>query len=86
MDHPANSISHETIGNFLFMLVEGSLVSYRALEKALLHSVKMNDDAKVVSNVVLNKLASSRAGMVDAADRLVIMVRLQTVLTRDQRK
>jgi len=82
-DPTSISISHDFIANFLFMLVEGSLVSHRILEKALLHSVKVSDNAKVVSKLVLDRLSSSRAGIVDATDGLVIMVRLQKVLEKD---
>ena len=78
-----NHLSHETIGGFLFTLVEGSLINHRALEGTLLRTVKLNDDAKVVSQILLNRLASSRAGTLNTNDGLVIMVRLQRLLLRD---
>jgi len=82
-DHRAEFISHDTLGNFLFLLVKGSLVNHRALETALLCSVKANQDAQVVSSVMLNRLASGRAG-IDSTHGLVIMVRLQRLLMREQ--
>ena len=87
MERRANPLSHETIGHFLFLLVEGSLVSYQALETALIHSVKVNDDAKIVSRIVLHKFSSSRTGMItgdmaNLTDGLVIMIRLQRMLRR----
>ena len=84
----ASQLSHETIGNFLFMMVEGSFVCYRALERGLLQSVKVNEDAKVVAQIVLNKFASRRFGVTNPGNTegLVIMVRLQTLLSKDDKK
>jgi len=81
-----SSISHEAIGNFLFMLIEGSLLCYRPLENALLHSAKVGDDGKLVSKILLDRLASSQSGKADSTDGLVIMVRLQKLLRGDQGK
>lgn len=65
-------LSHETISNFIFMLVEGALISHRALVKALVDSLKRNKNAQVVSNILLDKLAPGRACVGP-----VIMVQLQ---------
>jgi len=86
----SNQISYESIGNFLFMLLDGSLVCYRALEVTLLHAVAVKEEAKYVSDAVLNKLALDRAGMVegagmvDATSGLVTMARLQRILSKEQ--
>lgn len=86
----SSQISYESIGNFLFMLLDGSLVCYRALEVTLLHAVAVKEEAKYVSDAVLSKLALDRAGMVDGAGMvdatsgLVIMTRLQRILLREQ--
>jgi len=83
MSGEPNMITCESIGSFLFVLLEGSIICSRSLESALLHAVTVNDDAKLVSHVVLNKLSVSRTGMADSSGRLVIMVRLQRVLSAD---
>ncbi|KAL9188571.1 hypothetical protein ACHAXT_006949 [Thalassiosira profunda] len=79
-------LGHEDIGNFLFQLVDGSLLNYRSLEKALMHAVTESEDAKAISRLLMKQLASSRAGVVNAADGLVIMVRLQRMLLSDEQK
>jgi hypothetical protein len=81
MSEETYSISYETIGNFLFVLLEGSIIGSRSLEAALLQTVTVKHEAKMVSHVILNKLALSRTGMPDASGGLVIMVRLQRVLS-----
>ena len=87
----SNHISYESIGIFLFMMLDGSLVCYRALEATLLHAVAKKEEAKYVSDAVLRKLASDRAGMVDGTGMsdtggLVIMARLQRSLSREHSK
>ena len=79
-------ISHKVIGDFLFMLIEGSLVCHRLLEKALLQSAKVSDDGKLVSNVVLDRLASSQAGKAGTEHALLIMPRLHKVIRGGQLK
>ena len=51
-------------------------------------SVKVNEDAKVVAQIVLNKFASRRFGVTNAGNTegLVIMVRLQTLLSKIDKK
>jgi hypothetical protein len=88
----SDHISYETIGNFLFMMLDVSLVCYRALEVTLLHAVATKEEAKYVSDAVLKKLALDRAGMVDGTgvadvkNGLVIMARLQRSLSREHSK
>jgi len=88
----SDRISYESIGNFLFMMLDGSLVCYRALEVTLLLVVAAKKEAKYVSNAVLRKLATDRAGMVDGTDMsdaaggLVVMARLQRSLSREHSK
>jgi len=82
--YPTHFISHEAIGHLLSLLLEGSLVCYRPLEKALLHAAKAGAGGKRVSCVLLDRLASGRAGEGDTTSRLVIMVRLQKMLEGDQ--
>lgn len=70
-------ISHKSIGNFMFMVLDGSLVKSQALETALLQALIMKEDAKYVCNALLCRLSS---GKVDLPDGLVSMVRLQRFL------
>ena len=72
-------ISHESIGNFMFVMLDGSLVSSQALETALLHVLTVKEDAKYVCNALLCRLSPGRAGG-DLPDGLVLMVRLQRFL------
>ena len=74
-------MSYESIGNFLFVLLEESIICSRSLEVALLHSVVVRYEAKVVSKLILNKLAVSRTGATDSSGGLVIMARLQRALS-----
>lgn len=76
-----NPITYESIGNFLFVLLEGSIISCGKLEEVLLRTVMVKCEAKMVSHVILNKLVFSRTGLIDPSDGLVIMVRLQRVLS-----
>ncbi len=74
-------MSYESIGNFLFVLLEDSIICSGSLEAALLHSVAVKYEAKVVSKFILNKLTLSRTGATDSSGGLVIMVRLQRALS-----
>lgn len=80
-----NPISCESIGNFFFVLLEGSIISCRKLEEVLLRAVMVKCEAKMVARMILNKLVFSRTGLTDPSDGLVIMVRLQRVLLSDMR-
>ena len=54
-------ISHESIGNFMFVMLDGSLVSSQALETALLHVLTVKEDAKYVCNALLCRLSPGKA-------------------------
>ena len=54
----------------------------RAQRRAdLVLAVEVRNEAKIVSRIILNKLASSRTGMVDSPFGIVVMTRLQRVLS-----
>ena len=77
------ALSYDAIGNLLFLMIDGSILCHRALEKALLSAVKSND-SKVVAKIVLERLVSSRFGVTNnSTGGLVIMVRLQNLLSKD---
>ena len=76
-----DSISHESVGNYLFMMIEGSFVCYLALENALLHLIKVNEHATAVAKIVLKRLAS-RLGAENSTEGLVLMIRLQRSISR----
>ena len=79
------ALSYDAIGNLLFLMIDGSILCHRALEKALLSAVKSND-SKVVAKIVLEKLDSSRFGVTNNnTGGLVIMVRLQKLLSKDDK-
>lgn len=78
-------ISHKSIGNFMFMVLDGSLVNSQALETALLQALIVKEDAKYVCSALLCRLSSGKAQIVqstgeDLPDGLVLMVRLQRFL------
>ncbi len=79
-----NPLSYESIGNFLFVLLEESIICSRSLEAALLHLVVVKNEAKAVSKCILNKLALTRTGATDSLGGLVIMARLQRALSKDK--
>ena len=60
-DEPSGvTLDADSIGSFLYMLVDGSLLSYLSLEKVLLEIVKY-DASKDVARVMLKKLAAKSA-------------------------
>jgi hypothetical protein len=86
----SDRISCSSIGSFLFVLLDGSLVCYRALESTLLNAMAVNEEAKLVSEAVLRELASDKAGItadetgvVEMTGGLVIMARLQRFFLND---
>ena len=75
----------EPIGNFLFMLIDGSLVSHRALEKALMLTLEVDDGAKVASSIMLRKLlVPGTAEDSNTMSGPLVMVRLQKRLQTNQ--
>ena len=77
-------ISSESIGNFMFVMLDGSLVSSQALETALLYALTVKEDARYVCIALLCRLSPGKAQIrstgVDLPDGLVVMVRLQRFL------
>jgi hypothetical protein len=79
-------ISHESIGNFMFVMLDGSLVSNQALETALLHALTVKEDARYVCIALLCRLSPGKAQIFDRGTGvglpvgLVVMVRLQRSL------
>ena len=86
----SDRMSYSSVGSFLFVLLDGSLVCSRALEGTLLNVVAVSEEAKFVSEAVLRNLSSDRAGLkadetgvADTTGGLVIMARLQRFLLND---
>lgn len=78
-DEPSGvTLDADSIGSFLYMLVDGSLLSYLSLEKVLLEIVKY-DASKDVARVMLKKLAA-KSGFSDWNKGFAVMVRLQKLL------